>query len=451
MRRVRCTKVAVLVFTIAVAAIAAAPQALGGAFPGTNGWISYVKSTSTPNSSGPPTITTEIKRIKTDGTIGTYTSPINGVPSWSADGSKVAWFSETRVLLGPVTQEIKVANADGSNAITVVDNAAIGAKADLGGVALNADGTRLAFSAREGTTPKIWMVPVAAGQLLNSTTEVVVGSAGGDTPTNPVFSADGKLAFLNPKNCSANTFNHIWVLPSPTPGSPVAGDELTRTCEDGSGGRRELVQAPISWSPDGTKIAYGVDRSPDAGRVYVIAATNLTAKVQVYEAASAANKVKSTAWSPDGTKIAFTEGDISNTALRVINADGSGSASTLTTEITDEVITWGPNVDGSSGSSGASGGAASGGSSSGSGGGSASTTFTLKVAKTVTLKRLASTYAFTVPKGAVLSAKTWTKKICTVSKGKVRGVKAGTCRITLKAKPKTGAARTKKVTFSVVK
>jgi hypothetical protein len=294
-------------------------------------------------------------------------------------------------------------------------------------------------------------VPVAAGQLLNSTTEVVVGSAGGDTPTNPVFSADGKLAFLNPKNCSANTFNHIWVLPSPTPGSPVAGDELTRTCEDGSGGRRELVQAPISWSPDGTKIAYGVDRSPDAGRVYVIAATNLTAKVQVYEAASAANKVKSTAWSPDGTKIAFTEGDISNTALRVINADGSGSASTLTTEITDEVITWGPNVDGSSGSSGASGGAASGGSSSGSGGGSASTTFTLKVAKTVTLKRLASTYAFTVPKGAVLSAKTWTKKICTVSKGKVRGVKAGTCRITLKAKPKTGAARTKKVTFSVVK
>jgi Tol biopolymer transport system component len=403
-----------------------------------------VNSIITPNPSGPPTTTTEIKRIKTDGTIGTYTSPINGVPSWSADGSKVAWFSETRVNLGPVTTEIKVANADGTNAITVVDTATIGAKSDLGDVALNADGTKLAFSAKEGVglAAKIWVVPVAPSQPLNASTEVVVGAPGSDVPTNPVFSADGKLAFLSPKNCGGNTYNHIWVLASPTPGAPQAGTELTRTCEDGSGGTRELVQAPISWSPDGTKI-------PNAGRVYVIAATNLTPKVQVYEAASAANKVKSTAWSPDGTKIAFTEGTISNTVLKVINADGSGSASTLTTEITDEVITWGPNIDGASASG--SGGSASGSSSSASAASSASTTFTLKVAKTVTLKRLASTYAFTVPKGAVLSATTRTKKICTVSKTKVKGVKAGTCRITLKAKPAKGPATTKKVGFAVVK
>ena len=72
------------------------------------------------------------------------------------------------------------------------------------------------------------------------------------------------------------------------------------------------------------------------------------------------------------------------------------------------------------------------------------------VGKTATLKKVASTYGFAVPKGAVLSATSQTTKICTVSKTKVKGKKRGTCKLTLKVKPKKGAAKTKKVSFSIV-
>ena len=444
MRVPRPKHVLFLLAAIAAAAVAAVPQASGGSYSGTNGWIAYSKTTvSGGGMGGPPSLSVAIKGIKTDGTTGSFASSINGVPSWSADGSKIAWIQTTCAGF-MCTAELKVAKADGTNAITVLDDADLSAAMVSGYVALNANGTKVAFSGQDGMDRNIWVIDVAAGASFDDGDVVVSGAGMGDAPTHPTFSSSGKIAYLNAPMADCTGYTHVYVLDAPDPGTPTAGRELTETCDNGGlvGGHREMVSGSISWSPDGTKIAYAVDKSTVSDVVYTVAADDASPKQAIYTTADDSTKVLSAMYSPDGTKVAFVESPnmgAGTTSLKYISADGSGSATTLTTENDEDVdISWGPNVSITAGSG------------SGGGGTPAPSAWTLKKGRTATFRLVATKKKFTYPRGAVLSATSQSKAICIISKGKVKALKVGTCKVTLKAKPKKGAATTKQVSFSVV-
>jgi WD40-like Beta Propeller Repeat len=107
---------------------------------------------------------------------------------------------------------------------------------------------------------------------------------------------------------------------------------------DGSGetrltsGRGSEIQP--AWSPDGARIAY-VDGSViavvDAGGG---AATRLTAMGQ--------DPARSPAWSPDSTQIAFVRIEISQGALRIVNADGSGERQLIPSTRYVDAPQWAP-------------------------------------------------------------------------------------------------------------
>ncbi len=75
----------------------------------------------------------------------------------------------------------------------------------------------------------------------------------------------------------------------------------------------------------------------------------------------------------------------------------------------------------------------------------------LRVGKSVSLKGIAATFKMTVPKGASLSAKVSTPKVCKLAGATIKGLKVGTCRAVLTVKPKSGKKRTKTVSFLVSK
>jgi Tol biopolymer transport system component len=78
-------------------------------------------------------------------------------------------------------------------------------------------------------------------------------------------------------------------------------------------------QAPVTWSPDGTRVAY----AESGGLVIVTLATNESTRIPT----APAGNTNRPDWSPDGSKIAFEAfaGDYSTWFdIFVVNVDGSG-------------------------------------------------------------------------------------------------------------------------------
>ncbi len=77
----------------------------------------------------------------------------------------------------------------------------------------------------------------------------------------------------------------------------------------------------LSWSPDGTSIAFGVE-SDRGTRIYVVKARDGAVPIAISDPALQALRPS---WSPDGTLIAFRGGvDIDQRALYVMRPDGTG-------------------------------------------------------------------------------------------------------------------------------
>jgi alpha-tubulin suppressor-like RCC1 family protein len=79
------------------------------------------------------------------------------------------------------------------------------------------------------------------------------------------------------------------------------------------------------------------------------------------------------------------------------------------------------------------------------------TVLTLKVKKTLSAATLARNGRLSVPRGGKVSITVpTTKKVCSVSKTTLKGVKAGACRVRVTVKPVTGRSRSAVVTVTVV-
>jgi len=208
-------------------------------------------------------------------------------PSWSPDGTKIAFTSH---------REIYVMDADGSNPTRITNNAA----SDFN-PSWSPDGTKIAFTSwRDGND------------------EIYVMDADGSDPTNisnndandyvPSWSPDGtKIAFTSQRDGNGE----IYVM-------DADGSNPTRITND------DASDYVPSWSPDGTKIVFTSNRDGN-GEIYVMNAdgsnqTNLTH----YPKNMSYDGDDSPSWSPDGTKIAFMSyRDGKDRQIYVMDADGS--------------------------------------------------------------------------------------------------------------------------------
>jgi len=272
----------------------------------------------------------------------------SGEQAWSPDGRKIAFVS-ARALDGSDapntnrTYNIWVVNADGSGVAPLTRLTASGANCD--GPTWSPDGSKIAFtSARAldgtdnatlGAPSNLWVINAdGSGDL--PLTSLTIKNADSSFPR---WSPDGsKIAFVSTRALDGGNTNNnggtanLWTIKADGSGAIP----LTKlTAFTGSG--------DLMWSPDSSKIAFDSTRALDGSDA---ANANQTANIWVINADGSAltaltrltAKFASSSfpvWSPNGGKIVFPSRralDGSDAALAnltaniwVMNADGSGA------------------------------------------------------------------------------------------------------------------------------
>ena len=281
--------------------------------PGANGRIACEGGRNEPKNP-------EIYTINPDGSgeqVLTNHPARDGDPSWSPDGTKIAFES-----LRNNGSEVWVMNADGTGLKQLTFNG----PAEDRGTAWSPDGTQIAFhSARFPVTNP----PPGSG---HSALEIFK------------MNADGS----NQVRLTNNAFQDS--LPSWSPdGSKIAftsnrdGDfEIYVMNADGSNQTR-LTNSPGEdahpmWSPDGSKIVFHSRRSGNLD-IFVMNADG----TGVTQLTNTPTFEFFPVWSPDGTKITFTGNtiDTTNFNVYVMNADGSGITQVTTDPGFDGRCDWG--------------------------------------------------------------------------------------------------------------
>ncbi len=248
----------------------------------------------------------EIYVVNSDGTALTRLTNDPGAdfaPSWSPDGSKVAF---TTFRFGNL--EIAVMNADGGG-ITRLTNDTLVDEVP----AWSPDGSRIAFEREWDPNNNSWWDIYVMNADGSAVTNVTSGmkNAGG-----PTWSPDGlQLAFWGRVN----------------PGDPI---QIWVINVNGSGLTGLGVQGTPAWSPDGSKIAVSTyDRlylmSPDGTGVTEILNDNTL-------------PIGSPTWAPDGSRIAFTRWVDGNREIYSISPDGTGLMRVTSNPLNEWSVAWGP-------------------------------------------------------------------------------------------------------------
>jgi len=271
----------------------------------------------------------------------------NTTPSWSPDGSKIA-FASFRALNGSDaagnTRNIWLMNADGSkpSPLTNITSTLINSSNPM----WSPDASKIAYvseraldgSNAPGAAVNIWVINAdgsggAPLTKLNSTNCI-----------NPIWSPDGtKIVFVSARALdgsdavNTNGTQNIWVMNADGSG-PTALTKLTAN---------QANALNPAWSPDGSKIAFESVGALDGSDA---ANTNLDSNIWVMKADGSSRSPATTftgafivgaipahpSWSPDGSRIVYEserslEGsnlpDLFQTLnIWVMNADGSGAA-----------------------------------------------------------------------------------------------------------------------------
>jgi Tol biopolymer transport system component len=224
-------------------------------------------------------------------------------PSWSPDGSRIAITVGFPHIGYYGDLDIYVANADGSGQTQLTNNGSEGEFLP----AWSPDGTKIVFTSnRYGIS------------IMNA-------DGSGQTPLTNNAAIDG---------------GHTW-FPDGTKIAFLLGGDIYVMSADGSGQtpltNNAAINSGYAWSPNGTKIAFTSNRNGSLG-IYVMNAdgsgqTWLTNNVTAYT---------SLVWSPDGTRIAFMSNRDGNPEIYVMNADGSGQTRITNNAAEDTSPVWSP-------------------------------------------------------------------------------------------------------------
>ena len=225
-------------------------------------------------------------------------------PKWSPDGTKIV-FSRTQ----DGSQEIWTMNANGTNQ-TKLTSTGNGLCDDNGAAATfsenpswSPDGTKIIFTSDRSTTAvneDLWIMNA------NGSGQTKLFGAPGTQESEAVFSPDGTTIAYQLEQVDSS-------------GSAISG-EIWLLNSDGTNPRRLTTSAAgnydenLAWSPDGQKIAFTQNTTTTGDAVAIINA-NGTGR------AILAPSGERPSFSPDGTKIAYgTSAD----AIGIMNPDGTG-------------------------------------------------------------------------------------------------------------------------------
>jgi len=215
------------------------------------------------------------------------------IPSWSPDGSKIAFNSDQ----DSTGQEIFVMNADGSLLHRLTN---------FLGQALcpswSADGKKILFDFEGGRNPALY--------VMNADGSDTTRLAQGTHPFYqcPVWSPDGsRIAFVSADSADV-LYTDIYLLNADGTG------EINWSHNPGR------FDTQPAWSPDGTKIAFFSERNGLAG-LFVMNVDGTGLKPLV----TAPGNNTCPAWSPDGQWIAFTSTRDGQTELYAMALDGSST------------------------------------------------------------------------------------------------------------------------------
>ncbi len=241
-----------------------------------------------------------------------------GPPSWSADGSKIAFASDRTGNF-----EVYVMNADGSDVTRLTDD-----PFPDGAPAWSPDGKRIVFSSWRDLNPELYVMDADGSHPVRLT-----DNPGWDQ--FPAWSPGGsRIAFQstrgdpNPAGCVPGCIVNIYAM------SPD-GTRVTQLTNDG-------VSSRPDWSPDGAHIAYELYDS-NAFEIYVMNADGS----DQHDISPATMQFESVpAWSPDGNKLAYEGSGRGGFDIFVMDADGTGKTRLTNADGNDWSPDWQPRLPG---------------------------------------------------------------------------------------------------------
>ena len=243
-------------------------------------------------------------------------------PAWSPDGRRIAFFSDQRDARSDslLATEIYVMNADGSDLIRLVSDAA-----RQSAPAWSPDGQRIAFASRDQDGNSEIYAANSDGSGITRLTNHDAGD------WQPAWSPDGRrIAFVSDRDADRSVFppdSEIYSM-------NADGSDLTRLTNN------DLSDWNPVWSPDGQRIAFSASFGHGHSSIYTMNADG-SKTVRFFRGG---NPV----WSLDGRRIAFTDypgdGDIimGDTEIYVATAGRTEMAQLTDNDHYDGQPSWRP-------------------------------------------------------------------------------------------------------------